>query len=143
MIELIYTSRVAPHFTGETMKQLLQQSRKNNADLGITGILFFGSGRFIQILEGPDEAVASVYETIQSDNRHEDVSLLHKEDINRRSFGNWLMSYEPLSSEDLKKLDNFKNEIQVEEVLDLTKDTKKNFGAHLFGILTGAALRSS
>ena len=52
MYQLIYLSSATEMFTKEKLLALLEQSRPNNARLGITGILLYSNGNFMQTLEG-------------------------------------------------------------------------------------------
>ena len=58
---------------------------------GITGILCYGGGIFLQAIEGGRMAVSELYGHIQRDVRHKDVVLLHYEEILERRFGGWTM----------------------------------------------------
>jgi hypothetical protein len=53
----------------------------------------FNAGCFAQVLEGPSANVEAVFERIQQDKRHGDVTLLAFETIKARSFGNWSMGF--------------------------------------------------
>jgi len=140
VIELIYSSDVTLEFDGKDMRDLLEQARRNNAKFNVTGLLFFGSNKFIQILEGPEESVRQVYKNIRADTRHTNVTLLHEAEIQQRSFGSWLMSYEPLSEDDVRKIDGLPSTIKASEAVKIAQDDRKNYGSRLFGILTGATL---
>jgi len=81
LIRLVYASR-STFSPGEahqgldpSVARILAKSRKNNAERGIVGGLFFGDGCFLQCLEGPDEAVDRLYERIRADSRHRDVTV--------------------------------------------------------------------
>ena len=101
LIRLVYASR-STFSPGEahqgldpSVARILAKSRKNNAERGIVGGLFFGDGCFLQCLEGPDEAVDRLYERIRADSRHRDVTVLSRNVIARISFGAWSMKYAP------------------------------------------------
>jgi len=75
------------------IEQILEKSRRNNAQVGVTGALMFNAGHFIQVLEGPPAAVEATFERIQQDDRHGDVALIQFEPIAQRGFSNWSMAY--------------------------------------------------
>jgi len=58
---------------------------------GITGILCYGGGIFLQAIEGGRMQVNGLYSHIVGDKRHKDVVLLHYEEISERHFGGWTM----------------------------------------------------
>ena len=72
-------------------------SRWINPATGITGILCYGGGIFLQAIEGGRMAVSELYGHIQRDARHKDVVLLDYEEISERRFGGWTMGQVNLS----------------------------------------------
>ena len=72
---------------------ILQASRRNNARVGVTGGLLFSDGCFAQVLEGPIDRVESVFERIQCDPRHADVTVLQANPIETRDFPEWSMAF--------------------------------------------------
>jgi hypothetical protein len=58
---------------------------------GITGILCFGGGIYLQALEGGRNQVNALYHQIANDERHRDVVILLYEEIKERRFGGWTM----------------------------------------------------
>ncbi len=95
--KLLYCSRNA--IEGSTdrhaveIRQILASARKNNAALGITGALFFNGACFAQVLEGPLDAVEALFEKIQQDPRHGDVTLLESGYVDHRDFPEWSMAF--------------------------------------------------
>lgn len=90
LVRLLYVSRaVDPR--PEVIESILTQSRHCNPASGITGILCFGGGIFLQAIEGGRRAVNGLYGHIQRDSRHKDVELLMFEEITERRFGGWTM----------------------------------------------------
>jgi len=69
----------------------MQQARRNNPELGITGVLCHGGEVFLQVLEGGREPVKALYNRIVCDRRHRQVTLLQYEEILERRFGGWTM----------------------------------------------------
>jgi len=90
LVRLLYASRaVNPDASG--IEDILTKSRQYNPTSGITGILCYGGGIFLQAIEGGRMAVSDLYRHIQNDSRHKDVVLLHYEEIFERRFGGWTM----------------------------------------------------
>ncbi len=90
LVRLLYASR-ATDTSLEAIEAILMQSRQHNPECGITGILCYGGGIFLQAIEGGRMAVSELYGHIQRDVRHKDVMLLHYEEITERRFGGWTM----------------------------------------------------
>ena len=97
LFSLAYFSR---NEVGNTPEQLhaaiasiLASARRNNLHHGITGALLFSDGCFAQVLEGPQDAVEAIFETIQCDLRHSHVTVLKAHPIDARSFGELSMAF--------------------------------------------------
>ena len=90
LVRLLYASR-AIDAASAGIEGILAQSRQGNPGLGITGILCYGGGIFLQAIEGGRGAVSDLYGHIQRDQRHKDVVLLHYEEISERRFSGCTM----------------------------------------------------
>ena len=90
LVRLLYASR-AIDTTPQAIDAILSQSRQYNPSSGITGILCYGGGIFLQAIEGGRAAISELYGVIQRDTRHKDVELLHYEEIAERRFAGWTM----------------------------------------------------
>lgn len=91
LVRLMYASRAADAVDAEALVAILKKSRVNNPPAGITGVLCFSSGVFLQVLEGGRTAVNRLYHRIAADPRHRDVELLRYEEIDERNFAIWSM----------------------------------------------------
>ena len=69
----------------------MKKSKANNPKAGVTGVLCFSEGVFMQVLEGGRNAVNTLYNRIAADARHSEVVLLSYEEISERRFGGWSM----------------------------------------------------
>jgi hypothetical protein len=91
LVRLMYASRAVPSIDQDELQAILRKSKVNNPALGITGVLCYSGGVFIQALEGGRMAVNKLYNRIAADTRHTDVALLNYEEIGERRFANWSM----------------------------------------------------
>ncbi|HSV45685.1 MAG TPA: BLUF domain-containing protein [Ramlibacter sp.] len=96
LVRLLYCSR-AVDTRDEAIESILNQARQHNPVSGITGILCYGGGIFLQAIEGGRMQVSDLFGHIQRDERHKDVALLHYEEISERRFGGWTMGQVNLS----------------------------------------------
>jgi len=103
--QLVYASTATigrdlshPTTQSELMK-IVRHSRKSNPQRGIVGVLHFGEGRFLQILEGPPEAVDALFDSIRDDARNGDVQVLRDEAREEPRFGAWSMKFLTLENE--------------------------------------------
>jgi Sensors of blue-light using FAD len=90
LVRLLYASR-AVNTQPEAIEGILAKSREFNPSTGITGILCYGGGIFLQAIEGGRSAVSELYGHIQQDARHKNVVLLQYEEITERRFSGWTM----------------------------------------------------
>jgi hypothetical protein len=86
IVSLTYMSTASTPFDSTQIAALLQQSRENNERRGLTGMLLFKNGRFMQVLEGAEKDVRERYAVIAADSRHTDLKTLVDESIDRRRF---------------------------------------------------------
>lgn len=105
LYHLIYTSAAATDISEEELQNILKSARHNNTTIGITGILLYESGSFLQVLEGSKAAVQAFYNEIAKDPRHTDVKILVEEPISKRDFGDWTMGYAGLTREQLQQVE--------------------------------------
>lgn len=94
---ITYFSSAIQSTTEQVVLDIVHFSRENNARLGITGVLLYINGRIVQVLEGQQQAVEQLYQSIQADPRHTDVRTVISQPIAQRLFDQWYMGYEMLS----------------------------------------------
>lgn len=97
LVRLIYASRAAQPITPETLHPIIRTARAHNAAAGITGVLVFADGVFLQLLEGGRNAVNALYNRIARDARHADLVLLAYDEVAERRFSGWSMGQANLS----------------------------------------------
>lgn len=97
MLSMAYLSSASVPYSDEDLADLLLHSRANNGRLGLTGMLLYRDGQFLQVLEGPDEVVRERYEVISADARHRDVHKLLESQITERQFPEWTMGFRAMT----------------------------------------------
>lgn len=92
LIRLLYVSRaVNGTASPQEIAAIVDSAKTYNVEHGITGILCYGAGIYLQAIEGARDEVNRLYARLLSDSRHEDLVLLHYEEILERRFGHWHM----------------------------------------------------
>ena len=91
LVRLLYVSRSVHPETPEQTESILASAREHNLAHGITGVLCYGGGIYLQALEGGRNQVNGLYTQIVKDPRHKDVVVLAYEEISERRFGGWTM----------------------------------------------------
>lgn len=109
MYYLVYVSYAIKPFTEKGLQKLLVHCRNNNKVNGITGILLYIEGKFVQILEGEKEKIITLFEKIQKDRRHHKVSRILEGPMGERNFPNFLMGSRTIDDETFTKLSGFKD----------------------------------
>ena len=97
LVRLLYASRALPAVDQDELVAILRQSKANNPEIGVTGVLCYSQGVFLQVLEGGRDAVNRLYNRIAADPRHTDVTLLSYEEIGERRFAGWSMGQVDMS----------------------------------------------
>jgi hypothetical protein len=87
----MYASRAIPSVDQDELVSILRKSKANNPSLGVTGVLCFSEGIFLQALEGGRSQVNRLYNRIATDSRHTQVELLSYQEIGERRFAGWSM----------------------------------------------------
>jgi hypothetical protein len=91
LVRCLSASRSAAPLREPTVEAILEQSRRNNPRLGITGLLCYSGDVFIQVLEGGRDPVCELFNEIVRDERHTNVRILLFDEIPSRKFGGWTM----------------------------------------------------
>lgn len=89
LIQLVYVSAAAPGLAPDQIERIRDSSERDNARLGITGLLLHQGASFYGVLEGDRRRVFRLMERIITDPRHRDVQILRESPVRRRRFENW------------------------------------------------------
>ena len=90
MHQIVYTSTASEDFSTADLNLL--GARRRNKALGVSGMLVFHDGTFLQALEGEQRAINEIFASIVSDRRHRDIDVLHRgPGFDQRIFGDWSM----------------------------------------------------
>ncbi len=93
LVQFIYTSIAVTPFSRQQLSDLLTKSRQNNLAQGVSGLLVYNDGFFIQVLEGPEKVVEALYAHIGQDRRHKSLRLLLSQTITEKEYGDWSMGF--------------------------------------------------
>ena len=107
MFFLVYVSSAVRPFSRPDLEDLLATSRDNNARAGITGMLLYKDGNFMQVLEGDEAAVRAVYDKIGADSRHGGEIVLREGFTEERQFPDWSMGFRDLHSPEARAIPGY------------------------------------
>lgn len=99
---LVYASAARKPFSKTDLIELLTQAREKNRRLGITGLLLYRDGDFIQLLEGPKDAVKALYDAIDRDPRHVGSMVMAEGEREERLFADWSMGFRDLADQEVQ-----------------------------------------
>lgn len=94
MIKVVYASEATHELAAADLIDLLDKSRERNLSLGLTGLLIYAHGRFLEQLEGDDAAVDAVFDSIAKDPRNTNLRLLTRTKAADRRFAGWWMGFD-------------------------------------------------
>ena len=107
MFYLVYVSVAAENVSKDELLEILAQSRTRNAEAGITGMLLYKDGNFMQVLEGEEQAVRDLYARIRRDPRHLGIVTLVEGQRESRCFGDWSMGFQDLSAPEASEVPGY------------------------------------
>lgn len=107
LIHCAYTSTANTDLSAPALAELLRRSRVKNEALGITGMLLYSNGSFMQVIEGEEAAIDALYARISADTRHHHVTLIIREPIPKRTFGAWSMGFFEAAPDEIADIDGF------------------------------------
>lgn len=104
LCHLVYVSTATHPMGDQDLADLLAQSRERNERNDVTGMLLYKDRRFIQLLEGHEESVQKIFDSIRKDERHTDVELLWLRYVQYRDFPDWTMGFRNVDNLDPETL---------------------------------------
>jgi hypothetical protein len=107
LYQCIYGSAAVRLLSETELVALLARCRGNNARLGVTGMLLYKDGSFLQVFEGEHDVIGALYDRIQSDPLHRAVTQWCLEPITARAFAAWSMGFRDLSRGETPPPDGF------------------------------------
>ena len=116
IFRLMYISSGRRKFDAGELQEILAVSRKNNAEIDVTGMLLYLDGNFLQVLEGKRDDVEALYARILLDRRHRGAITLSGVEVEDRLFPDWAMGLKTVAPGE---------EAQIEGLFRLSPDTLK------------------
>jgi uncharacterized membrane protein (DUF373 family) len=114
MIQVAYISTATEPMSSHDLQTLLHSCREHNANRGVTGMLLYGNGTFLQVLEGEERVIDELLDIIEGDPRHTGMQVLHRKAIEKREYSDWSMGFRRLNARDLQGIDGLR-ELDIED----------------------------
>lgn len=100
----------------KALTEIVRQAALNNARDGVTGVLASSDDAFIQLLEGPRQALSGLLDRLYADDRHRDLRLVDFRMVGERVTAPWSIGAPTLES-------RFAYEsLSFERMLGMTRD---------------------
>ena len=93
LVELSYVSQATHEMGMLSLMNLLEDAVHKNTKAKVTGVLFYDSGIFGQILEGYPAQLSFIWNSITADHRHKDIEILQIVPLQERRFATWAMKF--------------------------------------------------
>lgn len=84
---VIYRSYICESITFVSLEKMVAAANFKNEQADVTGILLFNGRHFFQLLEGPEDSVLKIYNSICTDDRHHNLVELLRDYAPSRRFG--------------------------------------------------------
>ncbi|MBW0092782.1 BLUF domain-containing protein [Pseudonocardia sp. KRD-184] len=94
VFRLVYRShsRIPAEDRPKVLARIFDVARSRNKAARVTGALLITDHYFVQALEGDEAAVRSLFDSINSDERHTDVTIVEEGTWDERTFSRWSMA---------------------------------------------------
>jgi hypothetical protein len=116
MYYIIYLSAGTQWFDETELRNILAISHVNNSRNNITGLLLYGEGNFIQLLEGEEAIVQQTFERISADPRHTGITHIAGGTLNERNFPAWSMGFKSIDAASLTTFEGYFKPVNENEL---------------------------
>jgi hypothetical protein len=107
LFRIAYVSTASKQFDSAELRTMLKEAHTHNTEAGITGMLLYKDGQFMQVLEGPAETVTATYSRISKDPRHHGIIVLVQGAVQERRFPSWSMAFRDLNLPDQQNVPGY------------------------------------
>ncbi len=104
MHAIAYVSSASWNLLPEQVERIVSEARRINALNGVTGVLLYCDGNFMQYLEGDENAVVATFDRIRASESHYQINELMNQPILEREFGDWTMGFSQPSPDEFVEL---------------------------------------
>lgn len=102
LIQLIYVSAATRDMSADELRAILDSSVFHNTQNEVTGLLLYFDRTFMQVVEGPEEAIDELMTRLERDPRHYGINILSRTEVQAREFARWSMGFKGFSADDLR-----------------------------------------
>ncbi len=89
----LYISKPIEHIHFNSIQKILTSASRYSTEHGLSGALIYDQHHFIHYIEGKRSSIALLRNKMESDENHSKIDTIIFEEIDKRRFSNWTMSY--------------------------------------------------
>lgn len=104
MQHILYFSQARSGLDSGEVFRIIETSARNNPAREVTGFLAFAHGLFLQLVEGPAQALDELLEVLKGDPRHHGLEIMERGPVAARSFPGWRMERLAIRGDDRSAL---------------------------------------
>lgn len=133
----IYISFAAIRLSQHELLDLLKKARLRNQAQGLTGMLLYRDGTYLQYLEGQRADINSLMKRLREDPRHKAIGVLREGTVPERLFPDWSMAYKNLAGLRSSQVPGYSERLQAQYKNERTEDAAQSLIDMFQGLLTG------
>ena len=109
--QIVYVSSGVRVYTADEVEKIADAGRINNTEHGVTGILLYYNGNFMQLLEGDPASVAETFKRVSNDFRHSGIIKLQDSIVETRSFPDYRLGFSAITRDAAKPVSELFEEL--------------------------------
>ena len=113
---LIYSSFATIRLSQRELLELLKHARVKNEEHGLTGMLLYRDGVYLQFLEGRRSDIDELLSRLEKDSRHQDIRIIQEGSLSERMFPDWSMAYKNLAGLRSTQIPGYSEALQAQRV---------------------------
>lgn len=117
LFQIVFSSTANIRVVDRDLLAIQANAALNNSRWGITGVLMYCSGHFIQLLEGDILRLAQTFERICTDPRHRDIVMISFHPVRERLYESW-----SLGCINLDKYGHETDQVRLANLMDLSRN---------------------
>lgn len=134
----IYASSAEIRLSQADLLELLKKARLNNVAHGLTGMLLYRDGTYLQYLEGQRADIDSLMKRLREDPRHKAMRILREGTVPERLFPEWSMAYKNLAGLRSSRVPGYSERLQGQYTNERTEGPAQSLIDMFQEILIGA-----
>ncbi len=116
---LIYQSSATVRLDQKQLMELLKLARLKNEGAGLSGMLLYRDGLYLQYVEGLRSDVYALLNRLKNDPRHQAIRIIRESILRHRLFSDWSMAYKNLSGLKSSNVPGYSESLQGQSTMPI------------------------